>query len=315
MGDQKRVLIKPQPLGRRISIREYDHLHDQPFNEEDQLHGCLNGVHHDQQTKSFSTPHWTYEGENGPDHWGDLCNEYSLSKTGLEQSPVNLDLTVVHDEELTMDLNVNYHAASGSILNNGHTIQVNWTAGSLFLDGLEYLLAQFHFHTNSEHTSNGEYHPLEVHFVHKNEAHNALAVIGVFFNYAEDNKPNPFLAQLEGHLPTQAFTEGQTPIDIGLIQPLLTIHGNYFTYHGSLTTPPCSEGVHWVVMKHVEHASKEQIDAYKAIIVNNSRPVQPLHTRELHLYRHHHEHGTEHHHHKDHEDFEHDNEKRKNIKS
>lgn len=220
-------------------------------------------------------PHWTYEGEEGPEHWGEHEVNATCS-TGVEQSPIDLVNAVAED---VGDVVFSYQPSKINIFNNGHTIQQDYDTGSSITIGdTVYNLAQFHFHTPSEHAVNGELMPLEMHLVHRSEAGN-LAVVGVMLVEGEEN---PVIAELWSHLPTIA-TERRTidAITFNAADLLPRDVGNYFRYNGSLTTPPCSEGVLWTVMDESITVSAEQIEAFHAVFELNARPVQPLGEREL----------------------------------
>jgi carbonic anhydrase len=166
------------------------------------------------------------------------------------------------------------------LIDNGHTIQVtNDVPRSLDLDGEHFELVQYHFHAPSEHTIDGKHAPLEVHFVHKSNAGN-LAVIGVLTEEGEhDPLWDPILAALPDGPGDERHLEG-LELDIEELQPLPL---RYFRYEGSLTTPPCTEGVHWIVMAEPRHVSPEQIQAITSHLLENNRPTQPLGNREISL--------------------------------
>lgn len=217
--------------------------------------------------------HWTYEGEEGPDHWGELCVDYTPCG-GQVQSPVNIAGAV--DDAALMEIAKTYSNTATHILNNGHTIQFTADSGSsIVLNGETYNLLQFHFHTHSEHTVGGTSYPMEAHFVHKNEATGKLVVIGVLF---EEGSENGILAPFIDHLPETAdatYDAADTfnPAD------LLPAEKSYFTYAGSLTTPPCSEIVTWIVMEHPIMASHDQILHIEELEHENNRPIQALEGR------------------------------------
>lgn len=214
--------------------------------------------------------HWEYEGEDGPDHWGDLCVGYS-DCSGSTQSPVDIKGAVA-DATLAA-IAKSYATSKTSILNNGHTIQFNYDSGSsITVNGQQYDLLQFHFHTHSEHLVNGASHPMEVHLVHKNAASGNLAVIGVFF---EEGAENTVLAKYLDHLPA-GHDETYTADDTYTAADLLPAGTGYYTYSGSLTTPPCSEIVTWIVMKDHITASTDQIHHIEELEHENYRPVQAL---------------------------------------
>jgi len=216
--------------------------------------------------------HWTYTGEDGPENWGELSPDYEACASGRSQSPVD-----VADPEPTdlADITFVYRPAPLEIVNNGHTIQVNYAPGSYAeLGGKRYELAQFHFHSPSEHTVNGKHAEMEVHLVHRDKD-GKLAVVGVFL------KPGHELAGLAATWKNLPKTEGEKPVAGASVDAssLLPKRAEVYTYSGSLTTPPCSEGVSWFVMVDPAEVSAEQIKVFQAIVSPNARPVQPLNSR------------------------------------
>ena len=218
--------------------------------------------------------HWTYEGPEGPEFWDDLCVGY-MACSGHSQSPVDIN-NAVSASNLGAIVQ-NYHESGTHILNNGHTIQFNYDAGSeITVSGSVYKLLQFHFHTPSEHTLNGQHYPMEVHLVHKNEATGNLAVIGVFF---EEGTENALLKKYLDDLPEHHDEQYDDTADMFSAAGLLPSGTGYFTYPGSLTTPPCSEIVTWLVMQDHITASNDQIHAIEDLEHENNRPVQGLNGR------------------------------------
>ena len=225
------------------------------------------------------TTHWTYEGETGPEHWGDLNPDFAACTNGKEQSPINIETSQVIEDEKIADLIINYKPTEFSLSNNGHTIQGNPLAknNSLIVDNKEYKLAQFHLHTPSEHQINGKNFDLEFHFVNENTT-NQLAVLGLM---VKEGASNPFLEEAWNVIPTEETTEAvklTEPIDLMSLLPKDT---DSFQYKGSLTTPPCSEAVKWIVLEEPIEMSKEQIDKFRNIFPDNHRPVQSLNKREV----------------------------------
>jgi carbonic anhydrase len=175
-------------------------------------------------------------------------------------------------------LETSYQDASLELLNNGHTIEDDYHGGgTLTVDGHVYRLAQFHFHSPSEHTIDGVHAPLEMHLVHKDEA-GKLAVIGVLFR---EGAEHPELARLWEHLPAEPgrseAVEGMMVNASRLLPPSLAS----YRYPGSLTTPPCSEDVAWFVLQRPVDASAAQIAAFRRVIAGNNRPTQPLNGRTI----------------------------------
>lgn len=218
-------------------------------------------------------PHWAYEGENGPAKWGEVSPDYSACK-GHHQSPIDISGTT---EEKLPAIAFSYHPSKGEILNNGHTIQVNYTKGSsIKLHGEDYQLLQFHFHDPSEHTIKGKAAAMELHLVHKNEK-GELAVVGVLI---EEGKENEVLKTAWKQMPAKADEKKILKSAINADE-LLPKKRGYYTYPGSLTTPPCSEIVTWLVLKNPIQMSKAQIAKFKSVINANSRPVQPVNDRKV----------------------------------
>lgn len=219
-------------------------------------------------------PHWAYEGEGGPADWGHISKEYKACSEGKNQSPI--DIKGAKEEDLS-DISVNYKPSKLDIINNGHTVQVNYDKGSVAtIDGVEYDLVQFHFHAPSEHTVDGKPFPIENHLVHKN-AKGELAVIGVLI---EEGAENPAYSDVMKNLPAKADSKKTVDVEVDA-GALLPKDMTFFRYSGSLTTPPCSEGVKWSVLKTPVQLSKAQIDAFKSIFKMNARPIQPVNEREV----------------------------------
>jgi carbonic anhydrase/nucleoid-associated protein YgaU len=215
--------------------------------------------------------HWGYSGEIGPEFWGSLSEEFALCSSGTSQSPIDISGVTPSSGGITF----NYQPTSlGSVVNNGHTIQVNYDPGSsIEVDGVQYDLFQFHFHTPSENTQDGAAAPMEVHLVHRS-AEGTLAVVGVWIDAGEEN---PVLAQFWDSIPAE---EGEVAMEGSLnVADLVPVEPSYYAFSGSLTTPPCTEGVNWFMVDQRITASQAQIDAFTAIIGENARPVQPLNDR------------------------------------
>lgn len=224
-------------------------------------------------------PHWSYAGNSGPGHWGDLADAYATCKKGQSQSPVNFETRSTGGHSAPRaKLLFSYNAPAREIVNNGHTIQVNMHEGSnVAIEGKRYDLKQFHFHSPSEHTIDGKHLDMVAHFVHA-DANGNLAVVGVLF---KEGRENPVLKQLWAHLP--GHSGGGHTISSLTVNPadLLPDNTAHYHYTGSLTTPPCSEGVNWNVMTSPVEASAEQITAFTRLFTKNIRPVQPVNGRKI----------------------------------
>ena len=213
---------------------------------------------------------WGYTGEGSPENWGDLSSTYTACKTGLQQSPIDLHSAI--DADLAA-VDVDYKSIPLTVLNNGHTIQVNATTGNkIKLDDEEFELLQFHFHHPSEHTVDGTPYPMELHFVNANSK-GELAVLGVFL---QEGAENTALKPIWDVMPQR---KGQPKEISGVkvdISELLPSNREMYRYFGSLTTPPCSEIVKWIVYQEPIQVSSVQIDRFRKIFPLNARPVQLL---------------------------------------
>ena len=219
--------------------------------------------------------HWGYEGEAAPQNWGKLDAKFALCASGKNQSPI--DLKGLVEAELK-PLKLDYKAGVADIVNNGHTVQVNYAPGSsLAVDGVAFELKQFHFHSPSENRVNGKQFPLEGHLVHADKDGN-LAVVAVMF---QEGAANALLTRLWEKMPNKAGEKSALPTALTVSQ-MLPKERNYYRFNGSLTTPPCSEGVRWFVMKTLATASKGQIQQFsKAVGVANNRPIQATNARAI----------------------------------
>lgn len=222
---------------------------------------------------SESASEWGYVGKGNPGNWGDLSSTYSACKTGLQQSPIDLHSAI--DANLK-SIDIDYQSIPLTVLNNGHTIQVNATTGNTIrLDDEEFELLQFHFHHPSEHTVDSTPYPMEMHFVNAN-AKGELAVLGVFL---QEGSENIALKPIWDGMPRNKSEPKEisgTKVDIG---KLLPSNREVYRYFGSLTTPPCSEIVKWIVYQEPIEVSSAQIKQFKKIFPLNARPTQLLDRR------------------------------------
>jgi carbonic anhydrase len=220
---------------------------------------------------------WGYKGADGPSHWASLTADYKDCKLGKFQSPIDIRGAKM---AALPPIEFSYQAAPLHILNNGHTIQVNVPPGSsITIGGKHYDLVQFHFHHPSETKLGGQAFPLELHLVHK-DADGKLAVVGVLL---ADGKANPALAALFQYIPKEKGKES-TPDGV-TVDPtaLLPTHRAYYTFPGSLTTPPCSEDVTWYVLRTPVRVSKKEVASFSAEYPLNARPDQPLNGRPVQM--------------------------------
>jgi carbonic anhydrase len=217
--------------------------------------------------------HWSYDGKkDGATQWGTLTDTFEACSEGLNQSPINLSSFI--EAELPA-IKFTYALKSNEILNNGHTVQVNIDAGSsISVDGIDFEVKQVHFHTPSENNINGKSFPLEAHFVHASKE-GKLAVIAVMFEEGAENKA------LQGFWDNMPMNAGdKTALIQDNIAMLLPTDRDYYRFNGSLTTPPCSEGVRWLVMKKSITLSKAQIATFQKVMKTpNNRPLQGSNAR------------------------------------
>ncbi len=217
--------------------------------------------------------HWSHGGETGPDRWGGLDPSFAVCDTGAEQSPIDLAGAIPAGGG---GLEIRWRTTDGEVFDDGHTIQVNVAPGSgIALEGREFSLVQFHFHRPSEHTVEGERFAMEAHFVHHSREGDP-AVVGVFL---DSGKAHAALQAIWDAIP--GVGEAPVPLSGIDLNAFLPEGGGYFRYAGSLTTPPCCEGVNWVMMTDAVEVSQGQIDAFAALYPMNARPVQPLNGRRI----------------------------------
>jgi carbonic anhydrase len=222
-----------------------------------------------------SPPHWGYQGKNGPQNWGKLDPKYGNCSAGHSQSPINI--TGAKKSDLPA-LVFDYNAVPLNIINNGHTIQVNYAPGSsLKVGDKTYTLQQFHFHHPSEEHVNGHGYDMVAHLVHA-DAEGHLAVVAVLLQTGDANS---FISTVWKNIPK----EEEKPFDVpGVtlnVKDLLPDDHGYYTFTGSLTTPPCSEGVTWFVLKHPVSLSASQLAEFAKLYPRDARPIEPRNGREI----------------------------------
>lgn len=220
--------------------------------------------------------HWSYEGAEGPSKWAKLDSHYAECANGHAQSPIDIRKAV--KKSGLPDLAFQYNDVPLKIVNNGHTVQINEDgAGTLSIGDHVYKLAQFHFHTPSEERINGKPYDMVAHLVHKDDA-GKLAVVAVLFKKGRDN------AALKPVLDNMPIGAGPEHVVSGLnfnVANLLPAARGYYHFAGSLTTPPCSEGVAWYVLKSPVEVSAAQLQQLHKLYNHNNRPIQPLNGREV----------------------------------
>ncbi|MQM08977.1 hypothetical protein Taro_041834 [Colocasia esculenta] len=226
--------------------------------------------------------------ENGPDRWGALHPEWALCNNGTMQSPIDLTNERVKVVPALGRLKRSYKPAHARLRNRGHDIMLEWTedAGSIHIGGTKYYLKQCHWHSPSEHTVNGRRFEMEVHLVHQS-SENKTAVLGIMYRRG---RPDTFLSELMELIDDVAKTR-DAERDVGVVNPWHIKLGSrkYYRYLGSLTTPPCSEGVLWTITRKVRTVSMEQLrllrDAVHDDAERNARPEQPISDRMIQFYR------------------------------
>ncbi len=219
--------------------------------------------------------HWSYEGENGPQNWAKLKPEFNLCGIGKRQSPIAIQ------NEATLQgpaepLQFNYSPSRGTVVNNGHTVQVDVEGeNSITVRNASYRLLQFHFHTPSEEMVNSKRYAMVAHLVHKNEA-GQLAVVAVLL---EQGEPNTFIDKVWTYMPLDVNDRVRMPEGLLDMNELLPKDQRYYQFMGSLTTPPCTEGVLWMVLKQPVKLSAAQYRLFRQQFPLNARPVQPANGR------------------------------------
>ena len=231
---------------------------------------------------AHEAPHWSYEEAAGPARWNTLNADWRICGEGRNQSPIDIEKTAAPNSPASKEefkpasLNITHHEHAADVINNGHSIQVNDAGGdTLRIGDRQFQLLQYHFHSPSEHTVGGRHYPMEMHLVHRS-ADGQLAVVGVFI---EEGETNAAFGPICSNLPKSEGLEYHLEHLKGDIGSLLPGDRTAYRYDGSLTTPPCSEGVKWIVMTTPIQLSSQQLGAFRAIIKDNIRPTQPLNGR------------------------------------
>ena len=219
--------------------------------------------------------HWSYEGDTGPQAWGRMKPEFNLCAIGKRQSPIHID------ERDTLQgpaepLVFNYQPSDGSVVNNGHTIQVDVQGdNTLTVRGSVYKLLQFHFHTPSEERVNSRGFAMVTHLVHRN-AEGQLAVVALLM---DPGGANSLINKVWTYMPLDSGDRVRMPQNLLDLNELLPKDQRYYQFMGSLTTPPCTEGVLWNVIKQPISVGRDQIRLFSQLFSNNARPIQALNGR------------------------------------
>lgn len=215
---------------------------------------------------------WGYDGKEGPEHWGKLSEEFSMCSAGSTQSPIDIEESL--DANLK-PLKLLQKFPAKEILQTNHSIQLNFRDGNIVaIDNITFKLKQANFHTPSEHSIQGKSFPLEAQFLHSDIKGNT-AIVAVLFR---EGRPNPGLEKVLKQLPNES-NKAVTLKSRLLASEMMPSNQDYYRFSGSLTSPPCTEGIRWILIKTPMTASKEQIDALAALTQHNNRPLQALNGR------------------------------------
>jgi carbonic anhydrase len=222
-------------------------------------------------------PQWSYAGSDGPDHWSDLDPSFAACKAGMHQSPID-----IRDAEESPDLapiRFDYKLSPLKIVNNGHTVRINYEPGSsIVVNGVSLPLTEFHFHHRSETEINGQKFDMELHLVHEDPAAGRAAVVAILIKSGAENA---LLRQLLSYAHLKIGEEVYKKKVVINAAGFLPADQNYYVFDGSLTTPPCSEPVRWYVLMQIIEASPSQIAAFTKLYPDNARPVEPLNGRSV----------------------------------
>ncbi len=230
--------------------------------------GYMLELTHSEPAAQHAHIHWAYDGAGAPENWPNLDPKNKICAIGERQSPIDIKDGIKVDLE---PIKFKYQPSTFRIVDNGHTVQVEVGEGSISLTGKTYELVQFHFHRPSEEKVNGQRFDMVVHLVHKSDE-GQLAVVAVLL---ERGTENPFIQTLWNNMPLEKNMPVAPPTATVDLNTLLPATRSYYTYMGSLTTPPCSEGVLWLVMKQPVQVSQDQINIFSRLYKNNARPIQP----------------------------------------
>lgn len=225
--------------------------------------------------------HWGYEGKESPEHWSELEGNEKCGQSKI-QSPINIVTSKVINEKVIKDIGLNYKSSDiKDITDNGHTLQFDFKDGSyVTYDHKKYFLIQFHAHEESEHTVDGVRYPLELHFVHK-ALDGSVLVLGVL---VKEGNENSYFERLKVFKELGKNGKFDTEIEFNP-EKMYPKNKSYYTYFGSLTTPPCSDNVTWIVFKNPVEMTEDEIEEVaKHLPKSNNRPIQPLNGRKVSGY-------------------------------
>ena len=264
-------VAKPAPKASTFIVHTSTHTPSAPApkpKKAPKSEGYMLELAHAEPAMQHAHIHWDYEGAGGPDNWSKLDPKNKVCAIGERQSPIDIKEGIKVDLE---PIKFNYRPSTFRIVDNGHTIQVEVGESSISLTGKTYELVQFHFHRPSEEKVNGQRFDMVAHLVHRADD-GQLAVVAVLL---ERGQENAFIQTLWNNMPLEKNLPVAPPATQVDLNTLLPATRNYYTYMGSLTTPPCSEGVLWLVMKQPVQVSPDQINIFSRLYKNNARPIQP----------------------------------------
>jgi carbonic anhydrase len=222
---------------------------------------------------AVAASHWGYSGEFNPENWHKADPSYALCNNGKNQTPINIEPQY---QTKLPPIKLTYTHKGQSLINNGHSIQVEFPANNTMTVGQQtFTLLQAHFHAPGENQLKGKSYPMEGHFVHKDGKGN-LAVLAVFFFVFAENSN---IASLWKSMPQKAGENAQLSGGGFDGRSILPAKLEYIYFNGSLTTPPCGEGVRWYVLKKAQTVSKQQVAKFTSIVGVNNRPLQPVNAR------------------------------------
>ncbi len=237
----------------------------------------VEGAHSDELKKDQE---WSYSGKTGPEYWGSLDPSYVQCSNGLKQSPINISTSNVVKSLDQDQIKFHFKPTNFKVLNTGHSIEVvpGNQENILWINNEQYILKQFHFHHPSEHEINNEKFPMEIHLVHQN-SNGQIAVVGLF---VKEGLQNNVLKNVFKNVPKMPGLEEMVNNQTNLTD-LFPKEKSFFTYEGSLTTPPCTEGVKWFILKEPIEMAETQISSFSELYPANYRPLQPINNRQVFL--------------------------------
>jgi len=226
--------------------------------------------------KELHSAQWRYSGEVGPQHWGDLSSSYALCSQGKNQSPIDLRETTAIGAQGLPELDIRYRTVPLKILQDENGLEIKYPLGSYIkVGGKRYELLHYQFHTPSEHQKEGFNYPMEVQLVHRDGDGNTV-IMAILF---QEGKENPQINTLLQNLPKEmGKLELHDKVSLNPVD-FLPVNTEFFKYSGSLTQPPCTEGVYWMVFKQPIEASARQLMQLNERLGENARPVQKLYSR------------------------------------